>query len=113
MMIKWKVTLVSMGQLRILSMVLVDPVLDLVSVVSDQTLHWPSSSISQGTDRVSFDLLGQLPKHIYFCVVCLPDLHSLECVSQPASSFSARSALSTTFMLVEFAQSEDRFDHIR
>jgi hypothetical protein len=37
-------------------MVSLDSILDFFSEVSDQTLNWPSSSITQSTDGMSFDL---------------------------------------------------------
>ena len=105
-------TVISRCQLRVQSMVFVNPVLNLVTVMPDQTLNRPRSSISQSADSMPFDLLSQLPQHINFGIVSLTDLHSLQSVSQPAGAFSARSALSTTLVLIEFTQSKDSFDDI-
>ena len=87
------------------------------------TLNGPSSSISQGTDCMSFDLLSKFFKHINFSEVSLSDLHSFKDINKPASSFStectkkkwilpAWCALSTGFVLVEFGESQDGINHI-
>jgi hypothetical protein len=101
-----------MGQLRVLCVVLVDTILDLVAVVSDETLDWPGSGIAQGADGVTLDLLGELPQHVDLGVVSLANFHALERVGQPAGSLAARSALSAALVLVELAQPQDRLDDV-
>lgn len=64
-------------------MVLIDPVLDLVSVVANKTLNGPGCSITECADGMALDLLGQLPEHIDFCVVSVSDFEALHGVSQP------------------------------
>lgn len=34
-------------------------------------LHWPSCTVSQGTDSVSLDLLTELPNHVNLCCPCI------------------------------------------
>jgi len=104
--------LVLFGQLRMLGVVLIDPVLNLVSVVLDQPLDWPGSGISQSADSVALNLLSELPQHVDLSVLGFSNLHSFEGVSQPSSSLPTWSALPTTLMLVEFAQPQDGLDHI-
>ena len=94
-------------------MVIVDPILDLMPIVLDKPLDRPSSSVPQGTDSMPLDLLSQLPKHIDFRVVGPPDFHSFESVGQPAGALPARRALPATLMLVELAEPQYSFDHVR
>jgi hypothetical protein len=63
--------------------VFVDSLLDLVSVMLDQSLNWPRCSVSQCANCVAFDLLCDLPQHVNLGVVGLSDLHSLQNISQP------------------------------
>lgn len=93
-------------------MVQVDSVLDLVAVVLYQTLYWPGCSVAQGADSVAFDLFGQLPEHVDLGVIGLTNFKSAHSVSNPTSAFSAWGALTTTFMLVKFAQPKDGLDDI-
>ena len=93
-------------------MVLVNSVFNLVSVVSDQALNGPGSSITQSTNSMSLDLFSQLPQHVNFSIVCLSDLHSFESICQPRGTLSTWSTLSTTLMLVKLAQPQDRLDDV-
>lgn len=95
-----------------LGVVLVDPVLDLVAVVTDQSLDWPGCSVSQRADCVPFDLLRQLPQHVDFSVISVADLEALHCVCQPGGSFSAGRALTAALMLVELGKTEDALYYI-
>ena len=111
-MVQGQVGPVRFGQLGVFGVILVDSVLDLVTVVFYQSLNGPGCCISQGTDCVAFDLFGQLPQHVNLRVLCFPDFHSFEGIGQPTGSFPAGGALTTTLMLVEFAQPENGFYHI-
>ena len=42
------------------------PLLDFRPEMSDESLHWPGSGISQRADRVAFNLFGQLPQRVNF-----------------------------------------------
>lgn len=70
-------------QLWVLGVVLVDSLLDLVSVVANQPLYWPGCSVTQSANCVALDLLGQLPQHVDLSIVSLTDFHPLQNVSQP------------------------------
>ena len=93
-------------------MILVNSLLDLVSVVLYQSLNWPGSCVSQRTNCVTFYLLCYLPQHVNLSVICLSDLHSLQHISQPWCSLSAWCALTAALMLVELWQSQDCLDHV-
>lgn len=111
-MFERQVRSIFMRYFRVLGMVLVNSVLDLVTVVLYQALHWPGCSIAQRTNRVPFNLLCQLPQHIDLSIVSLTDLKSTHSISQPTRTLSARSALTTTLVLVKLTQTQDRLNHI-
>jgi len=99
-------------QLRVLGVILVDPLLDLMPVVPDESLNWPGSSIAQGTDGMSFDLFGQFPEHVDLGVVGLSDLEASHHVCEPAGPLPAGRALAAALVLVELGQSEDALDDV-
>lgn len=111
-MLQGQMRSVFFSDLGVLGLVLVDSVLNLVPVVFDQPLDGPGCSIAQSTNSVPFDLLSQLPEHVDFSVICLSDLKSTHSVSQPTSTLSAWSALTTTFVLVKLAETQDRLNYI-
>jgi hypothetical protein len=52
--------------------------------------------ISKGTDRVTFDLLGQLPEHVDLTLVSATLDHAIHHLLEVSRSLSAGSALSAT-----------------
>ena len=111
-MSQWEMALLIHLQLRVLGMILVNPLLDLVPVVPDKTLHRPGSSVAQGTDSMSLDLLGQLPKHVDLGVVCLSDLEASHHVREPTGALPAGRALAAALVLVELGQPENALDDV-
>ena len=99
-------------EFRVLSLVAVNAILDFVAEGPDESLHWPSSCITQGANSVTFNLVGKLFKHVNLSKVSISQLHALKHVDHPASALTARCALATTFVLVELGQSEDRVDYV-
>ncbi len=93
--------------LWILCMKSVDPFLHDVSEVRDQTLDRPGSRISQGTYRVTLDLLSQLPEHVDLGVRGVSLFHSLQHLNQPIGTLSARSALTARLMSVKLGESQN------
>lgn len=88
-------------KLRVLSFVAVNSVFDLVTEGSYQTLDGPGSGITQSADGVTLNLVRELLKHVNFSKVRVAKFHALEHVDHPSCPFSARRALSTTFVLVK------------
>ena len=99
-------------ELRVFSLVGVNAVLDLISKVPDETLNGPGGSVAERANGVSVDLEGKLFKHVDLSEISIAELHALEKVNHPTSTLSAGSALSTTLVLVELSQTQDRVDHI-
>ena len=87
-------------------------VLQLRPEVSDQTLDWPGSSISQSTDGVTLDLLGQLPDHVDLLGLGValgePPHHGVH----PVDALPAGSALTTGLVFVEERQPGDGLHHV-
>jgi hypothetical protein len=93
--------------LRILGMPGVNPLLHDIPKMGDQTLDRPGSSISQGTNRVTFNLLSQLPKHVNLCIRSISFFQPLQKSNQPISSFSTRSALTARLMSIKLGKSQN------
>ena len=93
-------------------LVIIDSVFHLSSEVLYKPLNWPSSSIAQSTNGVSFNLPCKLLEHVYLGEVGVSNLDSLKDVNHPAGSLSARSALAATLVLVEFGQPQYGVDDI-
>lgn len=62
-------------------MILIDSVLDFVAIMLDESLNWPSCSVSQGANGMSFDLLCKFPQHIDLSIVSFSYFHALEGIS--------------------------------
>ena len=96
----------------VFGMIGINSVFDFISVVLNQALDRPSGSISQSTDSVTLNLFCEFPKSINFSVVSISSFQSFHDVSKPGSSFSARSTLSTTFMLIELGEPKNGLNNI-
>jgi hypothetical protein len=92
------------GELGVQSFVIVNTVFDFSSERSDQSLNWPSCGVAQCTNRVTFDLVGQLLQHVDFRKISIAKLHSFKHIDHPASSLATRSALTAGFVLVELCE---------
>lgn len=107
-----RILLAFVCELGMFGTITVDSVLHLASEGLDQSLNWPGSGVTEGADRVALDLEGELFKHIDFAKVSISFFDPRKYVDHPASSFSARCALSATFMLVELGKSQNGIDYI-
>ena len=99
-------------ELRVLSLVAVDTVLDLVAERPDQALHRPGCCVSQSADSVTLDLVGELFEHVDFSEVSVAELHALEHIDHPASTLTAGCALAAALVSVELRQTEDGVDDV-
>ena len=108
-----KLSVVSLlGELRVLCSVAVDSVLHFSSECLDESLNRPCSSITKSADSVTLNLVGEFFKHVDFSEVSIADSDSVQDVDHPACALSARSALSTTLMLVELGKSKNSVDYV-
>lgn len=98
--------------LGVFSFVAVDSVLHLPAEVLDETLHRPGGSITESADSVTFNLEGKLLQHVDLSKVSITLLDTVEQVDHPACTLTARSALSTAFVLVELGKAEDGVDDV-
>lgn len=96
----------------VLSFEVIYSILHVASEMSDETLDWPSSGVTQSADSMSFDLVRNLFKHVDLSEIGIAQLHSLEHVDHPGGTLSAWSALAATLVLVEFGESEDGIDDV-
>ena len=80
-----------------------DPVLDLVPEMADQALDRPRGRITQCTNRVAFDLFGNVEQHVNFLNLGLALHQTIHDAHHPACAFAAWRALTTAFVLVERA----------
>jgi len=80
--------------------------------MSDESLHWPGSGVTQRANGVTFDLLRQLPQRVNFIRVSVAFDESVHDLEQPRGSFAARSALTAGFVNVEFGETSDGFDDV-
>jgi len=94
------------------SFISVNSILHFASKMSDQTLNRPGSSITKSTNSMTFNLSGYFFKHVYFSKICVSFLNSLKNIDHPTSSFSARSALTTTLVLIKFSESQNSINNI-
>jgi len=99
-------------ELWVLGLVAVDTVLDLTTEGSDQTLHWPGGGVTKSTDGVTFNLVGELLKHINLSEIGVSEFHALKHVDHPASALTAWSALTAGLVLVELGQTENGVNDI-
>ena len=90
-----------------------DPVLNIVTEMSDQPLNGPGGGIPKGANCMAFHLFGDIEQHINFVRFRITGHQPLHHTHHPACAFTARRALSAAFMLVKLGQSPNSFDHIR
>ena len=91
---------------------MLDPVLNLIAEMPDQTLNRPGRRIAQSADRMPLDLLGHIQQHVDFLRLRITCHQTVHHPHHPSRTFTARCALATAFVLIEFRQPPDRFDHI-
>ena len=91
-------------ELWVLRLVAVNTIFNLTSELPDEALHGPGSSVTERADSVSFDLERELLEHVNLGKVGITQLHSFEHVNHPAGTLTARCALATALVLVEFGK---------
>ena len=95
-----------------LRLVVVNTILHVSSEVSNESLHRPRGGVTQSTDSVTFDLVGQLFEHVDLSEVGVSEFHTLQHIDHPASALAARGALTAGLVLVELGETQDSVDHI-
>jgi hypothetical protein len=75
------------------SSVVEHPLLQLWPEVSNQTLQGPCERLSESTDSVALDLLGQLLQHVDLADAALALLESVHDLVGPSGALTARCAL--------------------
>jgi len=107
-----RILLAFVSELRMFCTVAVDSVFHLSSESLDQSLHWPSSGVTKCANRVTFNLIRKLLKHIDFSEVGIALFDSGKDIDHPAGTFSAWGALTTALVLVEMSKSKDSVDDV-
>src|SRR3546814_13069583 len=85
-----------------------DPALHLRAEVADQTLDRPGGGISEGADRVAFDLPRDVEEHVDLLRAGVALHHPLHDPEKPACALAAGRALPAALMHVEMRQAGDR-----
>lgn len=81
--------------------------------MSDKSLDGPGGTVTQSANRVSLDLLRDLPEHVDFFWPSIAADESGHDLVHPADTLAARRALSTALVFVEGDQSGDGLDDVR
>ena len=99
-------------QLRVLRFVVVNTILHVSSEMPNESLHRPRGGVTQSTDSVTFNLIGQLLEHIDLSEVGISKFHALKHIDHPASTLAARGALTAGLVLVELGETQDSVDDV-
>ena len=83
----------------------IDSVFHLSSEILDESLHRPSCGVSESTNSMTFNLIGELLEHVNLCEVSVSLLYALQNVNHPTGSLSAGSALTAALVLVKLRES--------
>ena len=100
------------GRLVVVSLGILDALLDVLLEVPHQTLDGPGGGVAQGADGVPLDLAADLLEHRDLPLVGVALLHADEDVLQPGGALPAGGALAARFVLVEVGQAADGGDHV-
>ena len=91
-------------ELWVLGLVAVDAVFDLASELSDQSLDGPGSGVTEGANRVTFDLVRKFLEHVNLSEVGVSELHAFKHIDHPAGTLATGCALAATLVLVELGE---------
>ena len=89
-----------------------DTGLKLGAEVADQTLDGPGESLSQSTDGVALDLLGELLHHVNLASAGLALLETVHDLLGPLGTLTARSALAARLVVVKLGETSNGADDI-
>src|SRR5690606_2222172 len=81
--------------------IFINPLFNFRTEITDQALNRPCSSITQSADRMTFNLFGDVQKHVNFTLLCIALDHAFHHTPHPAGAFTARRALAAAFMFEE------------
>ncbi len=107
-----RITLQAQDLLPVFLLIKINPILNLIPKMSNESLHRPRGCIPQSTNRVSLNLPAQLIDHIDLSVIRVSDLEALHYVGQPGGALATGRALTTGFVFVEFGETKDRVDYV-
>src|SRR5215216_202508 len=88
--------------------VIIDPPLDFVTEVADQSLDRPGGRIPERANRVAFHLRGDLQQHVDLALLRSAFGHAREYTPHPSRALAARRALAAALVLVEVGDAGDR-----
>ena len=95
-----------------LLLVLLNASLKFRAEVTDKTLDRPGESLTQGTDSVTLNLLGEFLEHVDFALLGDTGFETLHHLHGPLAALTAGSALATTLVLVEGGETADGADDV-
>src|SRR5215470_19402028 len=81
--------------------VFIDATFDLVAEVAEQPLHRPGGAVTEGADRVPFDLLGDLHQHVDLALVGAAFGHAGQHAPHPSHALPARRTLAAALVFVK------------
>src|SRR3954453_9953096 len=90
-----------------------DHVLELVPEMFHETLHRPRRRVAKCTDRVTFDLVGDIHQHVEILFAAFACEDSLQHAIHPAGTFPAWRTLTAGLRVVEARNTLEHTDHAR
>src|ERR1700727_584768 len=81
--------------------ILVDAPLDLGAEMGNEPLNRPRGRVAERTNRMPFDLLGDVEQHVDLAFLRTPLNHTLHDTPHPSGAFAARRALAAAFVLIK------------
>lgn len=81
--------------------------LDLGAEVTHETLDGPRGGLTEGTDGVALDLLGELEDHVDLTALGLASVQTVHHLQQPSGTLTAGGALAAGLVLEEVRQALD------
>src|SRR5215470_19928787 len=82
----------------------VDPFLDDVAEMPDESLHRPCCGIAERADGMAFDLVADIKQHIDLGELGFTARHPLKHAPHPSSPLATRRTLSAGLVLVEIGE---------
>src|SRR5690606_39508848 len=85
---------------------MLDVVCELVAEMLNETAHRHGSSITQGANGATHDVLCDVIEHVQIFWATLTVLDTMHHAPQPACAFPARRALAAAFVIVKIGQAQ-------